>query len=75
MPITPQVNYTIWSTELKDGSPVKWRRGDTLPPHDRLMAQENKTYEIKKFFHPTVDPSVLDGRFTWNTSGGKTLSN
>ncbi|XP_050550733.1 tyrosine-protein kinase receptor torso isoform X2 [Spodoptera frugiperda] len=69
MPITPQVNYTIWSTELKDGSPVKWRRGDTLPPHDRLMAQENKTYEIKKFFHPTVDPSVLDGRFTWNTSG------
>ncbi|KAH9635865.1 hypothetical protein HF086_002425 [Spodoptera exigua] len=65
--VTPQVNYTLWSTELKEGSPIMWRRGETFPRHD--VVQVNKTYEIKKDFHPNEDPSVLDGRFTWNTNG------
>ncbi|CAH1640431.1 unnamed protein product [Spodoptera littoralis] len=69
IPITPQVNYTIWSTKLKEGSPVMWTRGDTFPRQDRNITQVNKTYEIKKFFHLNADPSVLDGRFTWNISG------
>ncbi|KAF9422319.1 hypothetical protein HW555_001909 [Spodoptera exigua] len=69
--VTPQVNYTLWSTELKEGSPIMWRRGETFPRHD--VVQVNKTYVIKKDFHPNEDPSVLDGRFTWNTNGDADL--
>uniref|UniRef100_A0A2A4JQG1 receptor protein-tyrosine kinase n=1 Tax=Heliothis virescens TaxID=7102 RepID=A0A2A4JQG1_HELVI len=64
---TPQRNYTIWSTELKDGSPILWHGGYKAPSYNTSI--EHRTYDIKPFFHSKKQDSAVTGRFSWNSTG------
>ncbi|KAJ8717423.1 hypothetical protein PYW08_005822 [Mythimna loreyi] len=66
---TPKRSYTLWSTELEQGSPVAWQGGDKVPDYDATTVPPHKRYTIKpRLLRSLKGPGVL-ARFTWNTSG------
>lgn len=66
-------NYTLWTTELIDGSPVSWRGGETVPPYDEKATPPPRHYDVKvNFSRADVNDSVLvNALLSWNTTGGK----
>ncbi|KAJ8718079.1 hypothetical protein PYW07_006009 [Mythimna separata] len=65
---TPKRSYTLWSTELKEGSPGVWQGGARVPDYDESKVPPQKGYTIKHLV-PNVNGSRVLAKFTWNTNG------
>ncbi|XP_075981542.1 tyrosine-protein kinase receptor torso-like [Anticarsia gemmatalis] len=65
---TPISNYTLWSTELVNGTPRTWQGGDLVPLYNESALPKHQEYEVKVDFRKELvnSTTLMAGVLTWS---------